>query len=355
MPGNNIIRETIHVLCPEDVVFFPRHFLPVSGHFESTAGRIFLNKSESVLAACLASTYGQESHISIKGIKHHSLSLASIGGSDTPQPKVVQLGCLVSWAYLENRDTRLKLVRDRLSLDLDPSKPFSPQCSNLADNILSQCRDEYDYVVSDLRNEFEAGKRQFLTDLKSLAMGYHDRMHDMLKALIRDFLAVLLFLTLGVGAKLIDSPMLASSRPFALLMKALGCYVLASGVLQSFLYLLDFHDLRRLAGIWARHTRGFMNEERVIGFVEEYTRSPRRWFCFILLLWLATYLSLGSFLIKADIKKWLTSNKDTSSIAHLSDVPAVKASLGLVVNADQLPTNQISIPPLPTIQSDKAE
>lgn len=346
MPGNHIIRETLHVLCSDDVVFFPRHFLPVSGHFESAAGRIFLNKSEAVLAACLASTFGQESHISLKGIKHHSLSLASRGNPETPPSEVVQLGRLVSWAYLENRDTRLKLVRDRLSLDLDPSRPFAPQCSSLADDILAQCRDEYDYVVSDLRNEFEAGKRQFLTDLKSLAMGYHDRMHDMLKALIRDFLAVLLFLTLGVGAKLIDSPMLALSHPFALLMKALGFYVLASGVLQSFLYLFDYRDLSRLAGIWARHTRGFMNEDRVEHYIDEYTRTPRRWFSAVLAAWFAAYIALGTSLFNADISSWLTPKtdppaKEQVSVPTQSNTPETKImdDQSLIKPSQPLPTN----------------
>jgi len=167
----------------------------------------------------------------------------------------------------------------------------------MAWDVLSQCREEYDFVVSELRSEFEEGKRQFLTDLKSLAMGYHDRMHGMLRALIRDLLAMLFLLTLGVGSKLVEKPELVSSRPFSVLLTALGVYILASGAFQGALHLLDFFEMRRLAQIWAENTRGFMRKESVQRYIAQFTSRARGFFLVCLLLWIGLYATMGWFLL----------------------------------------------------------
>jgi len=119
MPSDQVVRQCLHVLCSDDVVFWPERFSPASGSFRSDCAKSLLSASESVLSACLATTYGKNGRVGLKGIKHHDVPLAADrqSGSVTEE-SVSQLAELVSWAYAEKRETRLRLVRDRLSLDL---------------------------------------------------------------------------------------------------------------------------------------------------------------------------------------------------------------------------------------------
>jgi hypothetical protein len=317
MPDDLAVRESVHLLCPEEAVFWPGRFAPVGGNVDGEEGQQLLASSELVLAACLASTYGRDGRVGLKGIKHREISLTRLGQAGTPScpTDVSRLAELVAWSYREKPETRLKLVRDRLSLDIEEDAPFQRQCARLAGDVLAQCQEEYDFVVSDLRSEFEESKRQFLTDLRSLAMGFHSRVQDMLKSLTRDLLAVLLLLTLGIGPKLFEKPDLVSTTFLPMLLKALGIYVLASGVLQAALHLIGFLEMKRLARVWGDKNPGFMSPQRIREYIRAFTRRSQIIFIVFLFIWSVVYVTIGlGFLLKTElIKKFVSPPAPASS------------------------------------------
>lgn len=283
--------EMIHIL-DSTIVLSPRTYIP-SGKFSSEISKVFLLQCVKVMSACLASIIKNNEEITLKGIRHKDLELSLEEGFSLDTQKAKQVFELIKWAYEEKTETRLKLIRDRVSLELEDEKFFISWLLSNSLTTINQAKEEYAYVIADLRNEFEKGKRAFLSDLRKIASEYYERIRIITNGFLRDILALLFLLVLNLGSKIVPKSNAEIVITFSLLLKLLGFYLLFSIISQAIIALFEYKRLNKNAETWAIQTRSYLSEKSVKSYIREFTKGPRWFFWISMIIIIFIYLLLS--------------------------------------------------------------
>ncbi|WP_083026635.1 hypothetical protein [Vreelandella lionensis] len=140
----------------------------------------------------------------------------------------------VLWVYEERPETRLSLVMDRLSIDIEREQSLLSGMENHLEAALYQARDSYAFVILERKDAYHKEVRELMKDMKSHADLYAAKVRELVNSLTRDALGILFFVAFSFIAKFDKNNFedLLVSAELAFLVKVLSCYLLLSFVLQ---------------------------------------------------------------------------------------------------------------------------
>jgi len=235
LPDGDAVRGLIHINADEIINIRPRVWSFNWGDLTGPLAGPLVRFSAITLASCLVQElkrFSKHIEVTIKGTKRVSVPL--IGPADDDFS--VLLPCLletVKWVYEERPETRLQLIMDRLSIDIDANGSLLEGMKLYLALALQQARDSYGFVISERKDAYHKEMRELMKEMKTQADLYAAKVRELVSSLTRDVLGVLVLVGFSFIGKF-DATNIATmlvSAQFALLCKVLAGYLAFSGIL----------------------------------------------------------------------------------------------------------------------------
>ncbi|HCF0953894.1 TPA: hypothetical protein VDV13_002913 [Pseudomonas aeruginosa] len=243
LPNQAEVHGLIHTNAMRPLRVCPSSYALNWGELDSSEAAPMVRLSSRVLAACLVqelklSDVGYET--TLRGTKRLSLPLSDSSQGVRPET-LLQLFDAVCWVYEERPETRLRLVMDRLSIDIEQGQTLLAGAEKYLAAALQQARDSYTFVILDRKDAYHKEVRELMKDMKSQADLYATKVRDLINALTRDILGVLVFIGFSFVGKFDQKNIqaLLKSTELSVLVKFLACYLALSCVLQFASHIRD--------------------------------------------------------------------------------------------------------------------
>ncbi len=272
LPETKAVNDVIHLNVDKIVKVTPRGWALTWGDLESSAAKPWLRLSCMVLAACLVQEFrrsGNATDVTIRGTKRLSIPLSE-GFTDCSRGLAELLATAVQWVYAERPETRLKLVMDRLSIDMDGKQSFLAGLEVHLGEALKQAQDSYAFVILERKDAYYKELRDLMKDMKAQADLYASKVRDLVASLTRDILGVLVLIGFSFLGKLDVSNLqqLLASRELGLLLKFLAGYLVLSFTLQMLTHWRDaqlaFAESQKWAGLLRNYTSKADSDEQFL-------------------------------------------------------------------------------------------
>ncbi|MCG5512340.1 hypothetical protein [Ectothiorhodospira shaposhnikovii] len=236
LPDATKVRNIIHISANKALRVHPAAFSLSWGKLDSSAATPMLRMSASVLAASIVHELKLADDgysVILRGAKRIELKLVNEDEaiSEETLRKLIET---VQWAYAEREETRLSLLMDRLSIDIEQGVSLLSGVEKFLDPALQQARDSYAFVILERKDAYHKEIRDLMKDMKSQADLYASKVRDLISGLTRDILGILAFISLTFIARFDHNNLesLLRSSELGLLTKALAGYLALSCVLQ---------------------------------------------------------------------------------------------------------------------------
>ncbi len=306
LPSDLILRTHIHVAAPFDARLEPAAFLLNWGAISSQAAEPFRRLSATSLAACLTQDFFDIERVVLNGTKRLQLPLIKREDITPSTKQLKELLEAVEWAFSENPETRVLLLADRLSLDIPVSDSFVAGICNCIETALDHARNKYRFVILERKNDHAKELASLQKDIRIHTEAFAEKVRGLLNSLLRDVLAALLLLGVGLFARFIKDINVFNTAEAGLLFKVFSLYFLVSILLQGCVQLRDISLSKKEILYWANITRNHMGEDEVESHIDEAIR-PRQtnyyWQGGIIAL-IYVCLSLLSWNIQTTLKYW---------------------------------------------------
>lgn len=299
LPKTAAVNDVIHLNVDKLVKVSPRGWALTWGDLESSAAGHWRRLSCMVLAACLVQELRRSGHVTdvtIRGTKRVSISLAE-GCADCSTNLVEKLVAAVQWVYSERPETRLKLVMDRLSIDIDDKQSFLAGLEAHLDEALKQAQDSYAFVILERKDAYFKEMRDLMKDMKAQADLYAAKIRDLVASVTRDILGVLVLIGFSFLGKFDTNNLrnLLASNELAILLKFLAGYLVLSCVLQMVTHWRDaqlaFAESQKWIGLLRNYTSKADSEEQFLAPIER--RRLTLWFALTISAFLYAILAIA--------------------------------------------------------------
>lgn len=243
LPDSADVHRLIHTNATKALRVCPKAYALTWGNLDSPEVAPLVTLSASVFAACLVQELrcvDGSYEATLQGTKRLSLSLFNTGqkaGSKTLQ----QLIEAVAWVYDERPETRLGLLMDRLSIDIERGQSLLSGTEHHLAAALNQARDSYAFVILDRKDAYHKEIRELMKDMKSQADLYAQKVRDLVSSIARDALGILIFITFSFVARFDKENFaeLLGSAGLSVISKVLACYLVLSLIIQSAAHFRD--------------------------------------------------------------------------------------------------------------------
>ena len=268
LPDSVEIHGLVHVVSTSgNLRINPRGWALTWGSFDTPCAKELARLSCIVLSCCLVHEIkrddDQSLSITIRGGKTHKLPLWNTNSVLNWLPLMTQLLEAVKWVYSERAETRLRLIMDRLALDLNNGECLLASLQQYLAFALRQARDSYGFVILERKDAYFKEMRELMKDMKSQADLYAGKVRDLVSSLVRDTLGVVVFLAFSFVGKFDQQHLhdLLDSNELGLFLKVLAVYLFLSLVLQLVAHLRDDHLSRVEGENWVHVLQNYTGSE----------------------------------------------------------------------------------------------
>lgn len=293
-PDDDSIKRQVHLLASEGTALNPAPFVLSWGDIDSTTASQFRIFSGQVLAACIAQEFYGHTRVVLKGARRLEIPLSD--ESDVV-PTAAQLDAIwkaVRWVYEERPEVRAALMADRLTLDLVNGQSLLAGAARYVDDALKQSIEQYKFVIAERKDVYAKELRELLKDVQQQAILFSDKVRSILNSLLRDVLAALLLISLGLFSRIGRTEEVLASKEADLLFKALAIYLVVSLCLQLLVHLRDL----RLSGgelkYWTDATRNQLGMDDIERHLNEPIKARRSSFYSMVLILSMIYLAMAA-------------------------------------------------------------
>lgn len=238
LPTDAAVHELVHINADELIRIRPRSWAMSWGALDSTQAAEICRLCAMVLSTCLTQEIRRElrkTEVTLRGSKRLLLSLSTSNEENLHEliPTLIEA---VEWVYAERPETRLKLIMDRLSIDVNSGESLLIGMQKYLSGALNQARDSYTFVILDRKDAYHKEMRELMKDMKSQADLYAAKVRELVASLTRDTLGILVLVGFSFVGKFDTGHLneMLVSREFSLLSKMLAIYLLLSCVLVMF-------------------------------------------------------------------------------------------------------------------------
>lgn len=237
LPSFPSVHSLIHTRSAKPLRVCPSAFSLSWGDLDSEEAAPVVELASKVLSACLVQELKSTDtsyEATIRGTKRISLMLFNSQQQEANKFTLELLINTVRWVYEERPETRVSLVMDRLSIDLEENISLLSGMHKHLENALQQAKDSYSFVILERKDAYLKEMREIMKDMKSQADLYASKVRDLIASLTRDILGILVFFGFSFLGKFDQKNLhsLLSSNELSLLTKFLAGYLLLSCALQ---------------------------------------------------------------------------------------------------------------------------
>ncbi|MEL0638692.1 hypothetical protein V6259_18300 [Marinomonas sp. TI.3.20] len=243
LPNSDDVHNLVHVNTTESVRVCPRSISLNSAGSELTNIPNLKRGVAKLLAACLVQelkTVEGIEKITVKGSKKQTVDLSS-GMEDISDTFLDQLNNAVIWVYEERSETRLQLIMDRLSLDMNDTDSYLEALDRHLERALEQAKDSYAFVILDRKDDYHKEVRELIKDMRTQADLYATKTRALVGSLARDTLGILVFLSFSfmTRAQKFDMDVFLTNEVISLILSVIAIYLSISLALQVMVHLRD--------------------------------------------------------------------------------------------------------------------
>lgn len=301
LPSDEELRTIIHVAATYNVRLEPASFLLNWGDIDGQDSEPFRNLCAKSLLACFVQDFFDIDRVVLNGAKRRSLPLA-IDGEVAPTGKqLYNLYMAVEWGFAENPETRILLIVDRLSLDIQDGESLIAGSKDRIIEALEHAKNKYRFVVLKRKDEHSKELANVQKELRSHSDLFAQKVRSLLNGLLRDFLAALLLVSIGLFARFVKDINVLQSPEAGLIFKGLGIYFIFSALLQAFVHWRDIRISENEMIYWTRDlTRNYMSADELKKLTEE-SISERKKSCYrqaALIVFLYIVIGVSSFFLQ---------------------------------------------------------
>lgn len=273
LPSDESIQSLIHIMAlNKSVRISPRTFALTWGNLEHDLAKPFLKLGILTLCSCLVQEIKCEEDnykTTLRGIKRLELNLSN-NLENYNVSLLNKLILTVKWVYEERSETRLKLIMDRLSMDIEPTNSLVQGMDLFLEEALQQAKDSYAFVILERKDAYHKEMRDILKDMKSQADMYAAKVRDLVSSLTRDILGILVFIALSFIGKFDQNKLntLLNSAELIVFLKFLSGYLALSCILQLMTHFRDanlsYDESKQWLSILQNYTSKNDNKEKFI-------------------------------------------------------------------------------------------
>lgn len=217
-----------------------------------------------------------------------------------------------AWCFAEHRDARHALLIDRLALDAVEGASFITFLRSHLKSALQDARDRYRLVVLEKKDAATKETREVLKDVRAQADAYATKVRDLTSTFLRDLLAALLLIGLGLIGRMNSDSLrqLLEVEAVDMFFRILAGYFIVSAALQVATHWRDLFLTTTELHRWWLLTRSSLPGEELKRLLNEVIK-PRR-FTFFIAIGVVVLSNLGIALALWNWKSLLESVLPTS-------------------------------------------
>lgn len=256
LPTSDEVHNLVHVNSTKPFRVCPRSFSLNHKKTNFTNIPNFKRSIAKLLAACLVQELrisDSSEEVTVKGSKKQTTSLSN-NVEDITEDFLDELSQAVIWVYEERSETRLQLIMDRLSLDMNDTDSYLTALALHLKRALEQAKDSYAFVILDRKDDYHKEVRDLIKDMRTQADLYATKTRSLVSSLARDTLGVLVFFSFSFMARAqsLDVKTLLTSKVISLILIVIGIYLTVSLILQLAVHLRDDHLTKQENGHWLK-------------------------------------------------------------------------------------------------------
>lgn len=262
-PTSRDILDIVHVISEKPFCIHLEKHLITFCEPEKSIPNNFLKNSAKILLCCLVNEVQKDDKVILRGVRRLDMVLCGTENGPINLKFNSELMDAVHWVYgeKERRDLRLKLLLERITLDIDLSKPLLVGLPHVLENSLQQAKERYSYIVYERKDSYQKELKDLLKDLKSLSDLYSNKVRSLLSNLLRDVLAAFILVGITLFSKATELLKLFENKLIQYVFIAFGGYFIISAIFQM---ITDFYDIRRSSkefDYWKNVSREYMSQK----------------------------------------------------------------------------------------------
>lgn len=282
LPSNESIRQNTFVIN-SNFLISPNHYTCEFDQ-ENSWSLNLLKYSVLVQAVCMVQEIPNAKEVIVRGVKKSTFKLDTDDLSfDKLKELQAGLGHVIHWCFEERTHTRLKLIADRLSLELDPKHSFLNGLSAHLKFAFEDAKERYGFIITERSDEYNRQLRNLQSQILDRTKNYTEKLRSLLSGVLRDVLAAVFLVAFGLIVKsgFEDPKQLIENHTIILLLKGLAMYFLVSLILQFSIHIPDVILSKKELINFAITTRDYLREDQIRSMVNTALKK-REWFFGIL-------------------------------------------------------------------------
>ena len=260
LPTQAKIKTVIHSTINEDIPLNPINHLITFGS-NNDYSSCFFERSAVSLAVCLSSEINTKNSLILRGVRRLDVSIV-----DSSPKSIIDINLIralikaILWVYEERIELRLKLFLDRVTLDIDYTKPYLQGLISVIDSSLQQAKERYSFIIYDRKDEYQKELRELLKDLRNLTELYSLKIRGVLSNLLRDVLATLVLIGFTIFTKTVEIKQLSENQLLTPMFRVFSVYFLLSIAFQAWTDWYDIRKTRREFVYWKKISREYITK-----------------------------------------------------------------------------------------------
>lgn len=261
LQDEKIIQNHVRILCDSEFIIMPNRHSVCFGDIDEYSLNFYRN-SILVLLAGLCNEIQSNDNITIRGFRRLSLQLgACYCGKEITKEYQYLLIDAIKWAYSDSSrcDLRLKLLLERISLDVNLTAPYIQGIYNVIEDATTQAKERFSFITYERKDQYQKELKDLLKDMKSLSDLYSNKVRALLSNLLRDVLAAFILVGITLFTKTSEISQLIDNKLIRYVFVALGVYFVVSAIFQAATDIFDIIRSRTEFDYWKNITREYMS------------------------------------------------------------------------------------------------
>ena len=261
----SLIMDKIHIISSSKLIIKPLNHFLTFGKINDIS-RYFYRNSILVLLASLCNELYENGKIVLRGFRKIEINLGlNYLGNEISTEYQELLASAVRWVYQlsekERCDLKLKLLSERITLDIDYSLPYFQGLSTIIKEATSQAKERYNFIIYDRKDLYQKELKDLLKDLKTLSELYSNKLRILLSNLLRDVLAAFILVGITLFSKTTEIEKLFENKLIRYVFLGFGLYFIISAIFQLITDIFDIYRSNKEFDYWKNVSKEYMTQE----------------------------------------------------------------------------------------------
>lgn len=290
------LNDTLHLICSNEITICPQnHYLSFGDVNDVT--RYFYRNSIIVLLIALSNEYHDLSdEVVLKGYRRLSLKIGLKEFEDNITKEYQDnLYSALQWVYEtgERADLRLKLLLERITLDVDFNESYPHALCFIIKGAFTQAKERYSFITYERKDKYDKELKVLLNDTKKLCDSYSSKIRGVLSNLLRDVLAAFIMIGITQLSKVSDLQQLKDNNLIKYVFIAFGWYFIVSAVFQLVIDALDVVRSYKELKYWKQLTKEYMIKSEYDSHIKATVLKRLWWSAPFYVVLILVYIGIG--------------------------------------------------------------